>query len=862
MNPTFRAATISTMSEVSGRAWSFFVNADRRGIVPLNELLDGSPFARVAVSRPHARVRWDDWAQLTDRFAERLTRDQLIESGCLALNPEFMGGVFGIAGIFTDIRDVYRLGITWIGPQMYRSLSFTYDASRVDELEIGIRVRPGFRPCEAWFVIFIGVLRSLPQLYGLPTAEVDATTTPEGATYRVTVPGKLFRLGRVRRAIKTLSVPRVFARALDDQQRQITVQLDALRENESGYAALLDALPAAVLLVENGRVVYANPSSARVLGYEPLTLTGVAVDVIVHPDDRDWFENELLAGAAGQHSFRMCRRDGTVVHLEGTALTDVRFHGRQLRGVSVIDVSGRVDAEARLVLSEDTLTAVIAVMPDLLLHLNRDGTIVNVLGGLALGADDRRRLLSCADLRTIFGPNELNQPELLSQAFEMIENAFRTGETKLFEFRILHDTWFTIEGRLIPLLDRDELVLFIRDVTKRYEQTRQLALTERMASVGTLAAGVAHEINSPLSFVAANLDLLLELLDRNPNIVEPDRVTVAREMLSESIEGARRVDQIVRALGQFARPQQTTVGPVDVESAVHSAIALVGRQVRQRATLSLELAHTEQAIANADRLNQVLVNLLVNAVHATPEGDPAAHTIAVRTAEERDRIVIEVRDSGSGIAPDVLPRIFDPFFTTKAVGEGSGLGLSISHRLIRELDGTLEATSELGRGTTMRIELQRASAAVAHDATEVPTREPVVTKQAAEAPVTPRVRATVLVIDDEPLVGRVMQRALAAHDTTVEISGAAALERLRNGFLPDLILCDLMLPGITGMEIYDEASAIDPALAARFLFMTGGAFTPRGDAFALAHADDLIRKPVDVDELREVVRQRLLEPVC
>lgn len=868
------------MSEVSGRAWSFFEAVDRAGLAPLTELLDEVGLDRFAPRSPRTRISWDVVAALTDALAARITLQQLEDTGRLVLTADFLGGLFRVLDAFGDVQDVYRLGMTWIGPSMYRSLAFTYDDSGLDRIRISVRIKDGYRPCETFFHSLRGTLALVPELVGQEPAQVEADITPRHATFDVTLSHRALRRGPVRRALRTFSIPRAISRAMGEQQRQISAQIAQLQEAESGYAALLDALPAAVMLVENDRVLYANPALAQALGRDRHGLIGVHMDTLVHTDDVVRFNTTMHHGRPAEVlRIRMLRPDGSIVHLEGTTLTDVRFHGRVVVGLSAIDVTSRVDAEAQLEQSRDTLRAVIEVMPDVLVHLRSDGTILNVFGGRLLPANDLASLMACADVEALFGPDGFNSPQHIPVAFALLSDVLRTGETKIFEFQARHDDVLrTIEGRLIPMGNGDELIAFVRDITERRQQERQLSLSERMASVGTLAAGVAHEINSPLAFVTANLSLLRELLDRERTSLPPAFADAMSDMVRESSEGTRRVDSIVRSLGQYARPQPTEPGPIDVEPAVQAAISLTGRQIRQRATLELAFGHPRATIANSDRLTQVMVNLLVNAVQATPEGTPSAQTICVRTADENGKVVIEVSDTGHGIAPDALEQIFDPFFTTKPVGEGSGLGLFISHRMIREFGGSLSATSEPGRGTTMRIELLPAPARTVdlttpgantrssdHDAStaDIVPADLATVDLAALAPtidLTPPEAAplpSILVVDDEPLIGTMMTRALAAYDTVAETSGQAVIDRFERGERPDLVLCDLMLPGMTGMEIYERACRIDPVLRDRFLFMTGGAFTDSADAFARAHADDLLDKPIGLQQLRDAVRARL-----
>jgi CheY-like chemotaxis protein len=204
--------------------------------------------------------------------------------------------------------------------------------------------------------------------------------------------------------------------------------------------------------------------------------------------------------------------------------------------------------------------------------------------------------------------------------------------------------------------------------------------------------------------------------------------------------------------------------------------------------------------------------------------------------------VVEVADTGVGIPPEVLPRIFEPFFTTKAVGGGTGLGLSISYGTVTRFGGVIEVTSEVGRGTCFRVVLPPAER----------WRRPVA------GSVAPRAlrRRSVLVVDDDSLVGDALARALEAEaDVEVMTDGGKALARLVAGERWDIILCDLMMPGFSGMDVYAEALRRAPDVARRILFMNAGAFTPRARAFVESVGDRCFDKPIDVERVREFVRR-------
>src|SRR5262249_1517035 len=324
-----------------------------------------------------------------------------------------------------------------------------------------------------------------------------------------------------------------------------------------------------------------------------------------------------------------------------------------------------------------------------------------------------------------------------------------------------------------------------RDVTERKKMQAQLMVSDRMASVGTMAAGVAHEINNPLATVLANVDLAMrDVLELE---IRPGARDDLLEELRDAREGVERVRQIARDLKVFSRGDEEVRGPVDVRRALESSLRMGWNEIRHRARLVKDFAPVPQVDANESRVGQVFLNLVVNAAQAIPEGQTDRHEIRAKTyTDPEGRAVIEICDTGPGIPPDVMKRLFTPFFTTKPVGQGTGLGLSICQRIITALGGEITLHSEVGHGTTARVVLPAAKlvgplpAAAATDARKAGRR------------------GQVLVIDDEPMVALAVRRTLQSeHDVTICQSATEALRLLDSGIKFDVILCDLMMPQVT-----------------------------------------------------------------
>lgn len=382
----------------------------------------------------------------------------------------------------------------------------------------------------------------------------------------------------------------------------------------------------------------------------------------------------------------------------------------------------------------------------------------------------------------------------------------------------------------------------VREAASRAEQRRmrdQLVVAERMASAGTLAAGLCHEINNPLAIAIANLDYVVDALAEL--IPKGDRLVEVVAPLGDTREAVHRIRDIVRDVKLFSRPQKEDAEPVDVRRVIDSSIRMAWNEIRHRAQLVKDYGDTPLVSANEARLGQVLLNLIVNAAQAIPEGNASGNEIRIVTRSEGGLVAIEVHDTGKGIPQEILDRIFDPFFTTKPVGVGTGLGLAICHRLVTEFGGEISVQSKVGKGTTFRLSLPAA------------TEETVKVKPAA-APVASTPRARILVVDDEAAIGTAIQRSLARHHDVVALaSGKEALTRLASGEHFDLIISDVMMPEVTGIMIYEELLRRAPDQARRMIFMTGGAFTIGSREFLSRVPNACVEKPFDMATLRGTI---------
>ncbi len=636
--------------------------------------------------------------------------------------------------------------------------------------------------------------------------------------------------------------------------RDVTKRVEAERAADEARRRLEFLLSATSAITYSAKAyddfaaTYLSPSVRDVLGWEPADFIGDSRFWVqnIHPEDRDAVDaglGDLFETGAHSFEYRFCHRDGSYRWLLDNCrlVRDDRGEPVELVGY-MIDVTERKQAEDALRRSEAQFRTLIERSPMLIL-VHRDGKIVyaNPAAVARLGYERADELVGQPVL-------ELVHPEDRASVRERMGHTERHGGGAPGEARMRRrdGSWAYTEGEGM-VLDFDgqpATVVIGNDVTERRELFARMALADRLLSVGTLAAGVAHEINNPLAYVSSNLELLkrelpLLLAGQSSNLQRGE----IEELLADARDGAARVGAIVRDLRALSRSDDDTAGPVDVAAVLASCIQMASNEIRHRARVVAAVPDTLPAASgNASRLGQVFLNLLVNAAQAIPEGRVDDNEVRVRafTGAGGHELVVEVEDTGAGIPRPLLDRIFDPFFTTKPVGLGTGLGLSISHQIVRSLGGRIEVASDVGVGTTFRVVLPVARAAT-------PAPEP------PEAP-PPATAARVLVIDDEPAVGRSIALLLSPdYDVTPVTRARDALERLTAGERFDAIVCDVLMPEMSGIDLYQQLARTAPELLPRVVFLTGGAFTPQAQDFlATAHRPH-VDKPFTEGALRRAI---------
>lgn len=424
-----------------------------------------------------------------------------------------------------------------------------------------------------------------------------------------------------------------------------------------------------------------------------------------------------------------------------------------------------------------------------------------------------------------------------------------------------------LERRAWPVKDPDGRTVgwleIFRDVTRQQESQARMQQTEKLAALGQLVSGIAHELSNPLTSILGYAQLLLGARSG------PERQVDLRRVYQE----AERARRIVNNLLLFARESKPERQPVDLNEIVERTLALRGYELAvENIRLETELApHLPPVLVDAHQIQQVLLNLLVNAeqaiLHSHAEGAEgrASGHIHIRTHARSDRVLLEVADDGPGIPSEAEARIFDPFFTTKPMGQGTGLGLSIAYGIVREHGGRIYVHRERPRsfhsGATLVVELPvhvgapvRAPGGYAEH--PLPTVVPLPGHPAAAT-----LRVRVLVVEDEPTVAQLVADVLEGegHEVETVLDSREGLERARRNVY-DLLMCDLRMPRLDGRGLYEALLQSGIDLRGRVIFITGDTLSPRTLDFLEQNNLPYVAKPFLVEELKAAVNRVLSQP--
>ena len=634
---------------------------------------------------------------------------------------------------------------------------------------------------------------------------------------------------------------------------------------------VLDELPFGVWVARapSGEVLYTNQAFRTIMGMDAVP----GVDIGGSPDtygiyDRHGqsypvenlpFSRALARGASVvADDLVIHRRDGTRTWVRAFANPVANELGEITHVViAFTDITAEVRAVVDRADIEKHLAVAIHHAPVLLFTMDKDAVLTAADGALRAVLEQGRPEMVGNSMLVAYKDHP-TVPANIRRAL--------AGETVSYSIEVAGlalDVW------LGPLRDAAGEIAggigVCTDVTESRRLQTRIIQEDRVHAIGTLAASVAHEINNPLTYVMGGLeeirDELAELAIElgagrrdDPAVAAAlERLERVREILVPTLAGTERIRHVTRELSTFTRPDAERFVVLDLAAVARSVLKLVRKEIEARARFVEELGPSPPVRANEARLVQVLVNMLMNAWQALPSPDPARHVIGLRTGSLAGQALIEIWDSGPGVPAQLREQIFEPFVTTKDIGAGTGLGLFVCRNVIASLQGRITVHDAPGGGALFRVVLPPSSGAG--------EAAPVL------APAPPREdrRRRVLIIDDDALVARALAARFAGGPFEVRAvhDGRVGVEILLADDGLDLVYCDLMMNGFSGMDVYEAVRRRSPERASKVVFMSGGAFTSEARTFLAERRDAFVQKPFDIveDARRRLGRARAEEPM-
>ncbi len=599
------------------------------------------------------------------------------------------------------------------------------------------------------------------------------------------------------------------------------------------------------------RNLFLNRGAEKLLGYSVAEFQRMSAWDSIAPEDvprmKDLRERRMR-GEPIPNPLETTILSGTGQRLDlEVSYSRALLDGHTVNVAFLFDISARKQTEIALRQSEARFRTLIDGAPDGIAILRGPCVVfLNTAAGRMLGVHNPDDALG-VPITDFLHPDDAKLAA--TRIGQLYQTGVRHPEPAEYRSRSLDGRELFVEISAIPMeyQGKPAVLAFARDVTERKAIQARLVEADRLAALGVLSAGIAHEINNPLAYLLLNLEYLSREL---PNLArDPNQLDALMLRVRDACHGAERVASIVRDLRTFARADDGLRGPVDVRDALEAALNIAGNEIKQNATLVRDYEPVPPVEANPNRIEQVLLNLLLNAVQSLP---PDAKGLEIRASlrASAGQVAIIIEDTGTGIPDELLGKIFDPFFTTKPAGVGTGLGLPICRSIVRGLGGEITVRSTPGQGSQFTVTLPASSG-------QVPEK----LDRPRPASVPPPKRGKILIVDDEVSVARTLRALLEnEHDLSLAENGAEALAAIsaasKRGF--DVIMCDLMMPGMSGMELYERIRREYPGLEQRMVFMTGGVSMERARQFLATCLNLTFEKPFDFDRLRRTLR-RLVE---
>jgi PAS domain S-box-containing protein len=671
--------------------------------------------------------------------------------------------------------------------------------------------------------------------------------TGEPAAYEITGVGPdgttswyFTRVGPIKHDGKTIAVTLI---ATDITERKRAEE--ALLDSEKKYSTLVERGNDGIVIIQDGSIKYANTKMVDISGFSVEEIIGKRFVDFLSPEYGKLVTDRYRRRMAGEHvlsryEIEILARDGTSIPLEINA-SSIEYEGKPADMAIIRDITERKKAEEALRESEEFSSSLLSSSPIAMIVINPDTSVRYVNPAL-----EKLTGFSLAELIGRKAPYPWWTEEMLQKTTRDLEQAMVKGARNVEElFQKRNGERFWVEITSGPILRNGEFKYYLAnwvDITgrKKGEQAQrqlqqEVILASRLASIGRMASGIAHEINNPLTGVVGFSDLLLK-----KDIPEDIRGSV-----KIIYDGAQRVAGVISRLLTFARQSKPERTYVNINDIIENTLALRAYEMRNsniEATTQLD-PDLPWTMADAGQLQQVFLNIILNA-EAEMTRAHGSGNLLVKTERMDSAIRASFKDDGPGIPKENLGKIFEPFFTTREVGQGTGLGLSVCHGIVAEHGGRIYARSALGKGATFFVELPIVTEAAQLKPVEPPAAEP------------ERVSGgRILVIDDEPVVQQFLTEVLSGegHEVETADNGEDALEKLESEDY-DVILVDVKLPGMSGIEIYKHLQRVAKPLARRVVFITGDVMGEDTMAFLSKAKARYITKPFNTERLRKDIQ--------
>jgi PAS domain S-box-containing protein len=635
----------------------------------------------------------------------------------------------------------------------------------------------------------------------------------------------------------------------------------ALQESEQRFRTIAELSPDAIFTTDDTfRIIFWNAAAEKIFGYAPHEILGKSAEMLmptgrkgVHAQRRDALLANNSSPAKGSIIEAVALRTGQIEFPVEVSLTTWAVNGRTFYSMILRDITARKQAEQALKENKEFIESIFRASPDIIIMLDAEGRIVLVNNALKDILGYTPEEVSGQFVKMLAPVNEDEQKPLLDMMAELFEQGVVKNHETLW--RRKDGTPCFIECNAIMLKDAAGdfagSIAVLRDISDRKKAEHQLRQSQKMEAIGTLAGGIAHDFNNILSAIIGFTEM---------NYYDPGNAAKIKRNSEQVLKASKRAKELVKQILTYSRQAEQEKRPLRIKAIINEAIKLLRASIPTTIQIQPSLKSDPVILADATQIHQILINLCSNATHAMEEAGGVLEislddtTIAPGSQSQALDLpagsfaLVEIRDTGCGIAPDLLSRIFDPFFTTKQPGKGTGMGLSVVHGIVTSHGGAIQVSSRPGHGSTFRVYLPR-------------IKEPVEESQLQVQPL-PHGSERLLFIDDEESLAQVGQEMLESlgYSVASRTGSAEALELFRSdpGSF-DLVITDYTMPGLNGCELAREILRIRPDVPV--ILCTGFSEQISSEKALGLGLTAFLMKPFSRKEIAELVRSVLDQKV-